>query len=204
MVAILRVQAKWSGFPGAPGYSSFHFRDFGTGSGDGLEPDIAQAQSAADRLRTFFGGMATKVPGSATIEIESEVEMLESTTGALIDILPISPPLPVDCLGAVSYSGPVGGVVNWKTSLVHRGRRIRGRTFLVPFTSDCFSTTGGLDPTIRDDIQSHAEVLSANPGTPDLGVWSRPSAAGATDGQWAVVASCNVPLLAAVLRSRRD
>lgn len=204
MVLILRVQARWNGFSGAPGYSAFHFRDFGTGAGDGTDGDTAQAQAAADKLTAFFTTIAERLPEGLTVQPEAEVELLEDSTGQLENVLGITPLPPVTGVGTGNYSGPVGAVINWRTSLVKNGRRIRGRTFLVPLVSSCFTGDGGLSSITIDDIQNAANTLSATDSTPDLGVYSRPSASGATDGKWAVVSNSSVPTLAAVLRSRRD
>lgn len=204
MVAILRVQARWGGFSGAPGYSAFHFRDFGTGEGTGTDGDVTQSQAAADKLTAFFSTIADRLPEDLTVQPEAEVEMLEDTTGELLDVFGITPLPPVLGVGLGNYSGPVGAVVNWRTALVKNGRRIRGRTFLVPLVAASFGADGGLSSIAQSDIQNAANTLSATDSTPDLGVYSRPSAVGATDGQWAVVSSTSVPVLAAVLRSRRD
>lgn len=204
MVTIMRVQADWTGFPGAPGYSSFYFRDFGTGGLDGTEPDQAQAQSAADRVSTFFTNVRAHIAAEVNLAINPEVEFIEDTTGLMQSIAQISPTPITGVSAGGSWSGPVGAVVNWRTDSVKKGRRIRGRTFLVPIVSSRYHAQGGLAEQYRASIETAATNLIDTTDTPDLGVYSRPSGPGATDGQWAVVSSCNVPGLSAVLRSRRD
>ena len=204
MAPILRVKARWTGFSGAPGYSVFHFADFT--APDATGPEQAEAQSAADRVAAFYEAITQFLPNPLRITVEPDLEVIESTTGELQELIGITAPATVQgsAVNTVPWAGPVGAVVNWRTSLVHRGRRIRGRTFLVPLLSSAFEMDGTLTPTARDTIQARATTLAATTEAPDLGVWARPSAVGAADGQWAAVTGVTVPDLAAVLRSRRD
>lgn len=204
MVNMLRVTTRWSGFNGGPGYTNLFFRDFGTGEGPGSDGDAAQALSAASRVREFFNSLAPIFPNEVTFNVLSDVDILEDTTGTLVDSIQIEAPAPVQGSNAASFSGPVGLVVNWKTSAIRNGRRIRGRTFLVPVASSLFGVTGGVIPADAAGVAAAAEILADRNATPDLGVWARPTSATAADGQWAVCTGSNVPLLAAVLRSRRD
>lgn len=204
MVAILRVQSKWTGFSGAPGFSVFHFRDFGTGDGPGGEPDSAQAQSAAQRVGTFWGAIKSVIPGQITIETESTVDMLEDTTGQLIDSFSVTPNTVTGTTANAPYSAASGAVVNWTTGSVRNGRRIRGRTFVVPVWAGIYTAGGVINPTYLTTMQTAAEALVDRTGTPDLGVYARPTAPGIPDGQWVVATGARVPNMAAILTSRRD
>lgn len=204
MVNILRVKARWSGFSGAPGFSVLHFRDFGTGEGGGSDPTAEQAVAAATKVRTFFDTIKLRIPQGVSIQIEPDVEMIEDTTGDLVDSFTAGTQAIVDG-GATgsSYSGATGAVVNFRTGSIKNGRRIRGRLFLVPLASNVFAE-GVINPGILPDFQAAADALVDSTGSPDLGVYSRPSSTAATDGRWVIATSANVPNLSAVLRSRRD
>lgn len=204
MAPVYRVKVRWDGFSGAPGFSVFHMRDFAEGGGDGGDPTEAGAQAAADRIYGFFNAVRTQMPTSVDLSIEPEVELLEETTAELIDMFPVTSEATLSGSSASSFAGPVGAVVNWRTSVVHRGRRIRGRTFLVPLSMPSFTTGGVLATATLGPLRTAAEALIAPGGSPDLGVLARPSAPGASDGRWAAVTAANVPTMAAVLRSRRD
>lgn len=204
MVNILRVTARWSGFVGAPGYTVLHFRDFGTGDGPGGEPDAAQALAAAERARTFFASVATLLPNSVTIQVQSEVDMLEDTTGQLQDSFSVAPPAVVTGTGGTGgYAAAAGAVVNWRTASFRNGRRIRGRTFLVPLAGGSYQSDGTLNDTFRTTLVNAAQALTDSAGSPDLGVYSRPTAVG-TDGRWVIATGSTVPDMAAMLTSRRD
>lgn len=201
MASIIRVKAKWSGFSGAPGYSVFHFRDFSAG-----EPTNADATAAVARLKTFFGAFAINLPTGVAIQVESDVEVIEETTGMLTTVLSATPVSPTAGAASASatFAAAVGAVVTWRTPGIRNGRRIRGRTFLVPLSSTAFAPDGTLATSTISTIAGAATALIDGSGSPDLGVYARPTGPGATDGIWYVANSFSVPDMGAVLRSRRD
>jgi len=204
MPSILRVKAKWTGFSGAPGYSVFHLRDFGTGGPTETEPSATEAAAAATRVRAFFTAIGGLLPPVALVNLEPEVDLIDVATGNLIDSMPTGSGAGTSGSGTASYVASAGAVVNWRTGAVRNGRRLRGRTFLVPLSTAAFSTGGGLTGTAASTLRTAANNLASNTGSPDLCVYGRPSGPGAADGVIAMVTSANVPDFAAVLRSRRD
>lgn len=201
MASILRVRAQWSGFQGAPGYNLFHFGDF---SSPGWTPD--DSQSAVDRTRTFFNGLAQVLPGPVSVQVLGDVDVLDPTTGELQEVHAVTQPALVQgSVGStVSFASPVGAVVGWRTNQVRNGRRMRGRTFLVPLSSTSFETNGTLLGNAITIINTAATALRTSTGTTHIGVYGRPSAPGATDGIWAQASANTCPDMGAVLRSRRD
>lgn len=212
MTHMVRVKMRWSNFVGGPGYSVFHFRDFGASGSDAAT--VAEAQAACARVRTFADGLKTMLPYNLTLKVENDVEVIEDSTGELVDILNGGNPLEV--LGtapqATTYAAPVGAVINWRTGLVRNGRRIRGRTFLVPLAGTAYQNDGTLSTGTIQALQTAADALVNSAGTPDLGVYARPTrvtdpngtVSTASDGMWAAATTATIPDLAAVLRSRRD
>lgn len=204
MVNILRVKTRWSGFNGAPGYSVMHFRDFGTGDGGGGEATQEMAQAAADKVAGFFNRILDVIPATVQLDIESEVDLLESTTGELVDSYTAIGALTSQGAAGGSYSAASGAVVNWRTSGVRNGRRVRGKTFLVPLAASAYDNEGQLTASARNTIQTAALFLVTDNGPADLGVFARPTGPDATDGAWYVATSMSVPASVAILRSRRD
>lgn len=198
---MLKVTAKWAGFSGAPGYSNFFFRDF-TETG---EPVASDAPAAVARVNQFFGAIADRLPPNVNVTVQPECQVIESTTGVLKDVFTVPTPTAIPGTSTtLTYSAPTGVVITWRTATVVRGRRVRGRTFIVPVSTACYQNDGTLESGAHDDFAVAAAALAANTGTPDLGIWSRPSVKGASDGAWAPVTNATVPDMAAVLRSRRD
>lgn len=212
MATIMRATAVWSGFVGSPGYTNLYFRDF-TGSGN---PDLTQAQGASDRTRTFFEAIKAQLPTTVTVTMAADVAVLEETTGQLQDSFGTTPGAPTVGTASVAggYSGATGAVVTLRTSSFRNGRRIRGRFFIVPLGGTIYGPDGTLSNTPLGTMRTAATALVDTTGTPDLGVWARPtpildSQGNPTgnynpDGEWAVCTSATIPDMAAVLRSRRD
>lgn len=195
---IYRVTARWSGFPGAPGYSAFHFA---SGFLDGgLLGD--EAESLALRVRSAFDSLSSRLPDSVSVQVEPTVEVIDSDTGMIQSFEEVDAGSAVSGGTGQNFAGPVGGVINWRTNDVRNGRRIRGRTFIVPLASGAYEEDGTLEFAYRSDLQDFADVMRGGVGEGDLGVWSRP--VNGSGGVFATVTSASVPDMAAVLRSRRD
>lgn len=193
-MAVYRVAARWEGFPGAPGYSNFHFGEF-TGGAD-VEP-------MRERVQAFFSGLTTVLAADVVIRIPTTVEVFDEQSGMLTDYLDGDEELSVFGSGTSSaYAGPVGGVVNWLTATVSNGRRVRGRTFIVPMTAQAYENDGTLAGSTLARMREAADELVQDDFNSQFSVWSRPS--GGSAGVLAPVTGYRVPDLAAVLRSRRD
>jgi len=214
MTELIRIKLRWSGFVGGPGYSNFHFRDYNAG-GDGNPIDDAYVQAAAGRVRNFFNGTKFLFPNTVTFHVENDAEIIEDTTGEMTDIRPVTGLTDVvgEAGATTGYSAAVGAVINWRTSAVRRGRRLRGRTFLVPLSSTCYENNGTLNASCLTALQTAANgLITPTANEPELGVYARPHRTKNTDGswttvpdgEWAFVRSATIPDMTAVLRSRRD
>lgn len=201
MAEIMKVTAKWTGMTGGPGYSNFYFR---TGT-DGLG-NSGNAQAAVNAVRAFFNAAGQFIPNSATIQVQGEVEAYLEDTGSLTNVYSTTAPAAVvGSVGATTtYAAAVGAVVSWYTTGIRRGRRVRGRTFIVPVAGNAFATDGTLSTVFLSTMNPAANTLMQQFAGASLVVWGRPSAKGATDGVAFPVASYRIPDMSAVLRSRRD
>nr|CRY95060.1 hypothetical protein [uncultured prokaryote] len=191
---IFRVLLRWQGFSGGPGYSAFYFA-----GGGGL---ISDAQQVADRVGNAVESLQPILPGSVQLQVETEVQVLNSDTGEVQDYRIIDPPGPRSGSGTGSYSGASGGVINWRTDDLRNGRRIRGRTFIVPLAGSAYDAQGTLSTAAITALQDFASDVAGVDFDSELGVWSRP--VGGSGGVFATVTGFNVPDMAAILRSRRD
>lgn len=192
-MSLLRVVAVWTGFGGAPGFSDFYITNAGLKQ--------TAVDNGAAGVRAFFDAIKGALPG-VQIQVQQEVQELDTATGALIGIENTSTLLPV-VNGSATASGPapVGAVVSWSTNGVNRGRRVRGRTFIVPLNDAAFDGTGSLTTTTVNLLSAAATALRTSAAY-EINIWSRPrSGAG---GAAFPIESSHVPDMAAVLRSRRD
>lgn len=201
---ILRVTARWSGFSGAPGYSAFHFSSdagFWDGGIFGDEAQIA-AEAAASRVRSAFSEMNTRLPEGVTVSIEPGVEVIDSDSGEIQGMIDLENNYSITGAGNGGYAGPAGVVVNWRTNDYRFGRRIRGRTFLVPITTVSYQDDGTITTNALEFFRDFGTTMIGSGGGPTFGVWSRPR--NGSGGVFATAVSSNVPDMVAILRSRRD
>lgn len=210
MASILRVKAKWTGFSGSPGYSNFYFRDTA-----GAAPTDAMAAAAATRIEDFFKALPAYLTNATRITLQSDAEVIEETTGEITTVLNAGTRVAVAGTATASgYSAASGAVVTWRSNGVVAGRRVRGRTFLVPLAYSAYATDGTITSGLLGTLSTAGNALISEAGTLDFGVWARPKQAvlhedgvtwtGARDGSWFPASSVTVPSKVSVLRSRRD
>jgi hypothetical protein len=166
------------------------------------------AQDFADNVRAFFSAMNGILPNDVTVGFPPEVLSVEAEDGELQDVIPVTAPANVPGLAAGGWAGGAGCVVRWETGEVMNGRRIRGRTFLVPLASLAFDTDGTLVTATRTAITAAGTALisamAADGG--QLLVWSRPAPEADPPrlGSLQAVTNAFVPDRSAILRERRD
>lgn len=200
MANMLRVVARWTGFQGSPGYSNFFFSP-----GEGGFFDDTTADLCADKVDTFFGSVAGLFPSVFRISTLSDVDEIDPATGELQRTFNAGARGAVAGTAAANgFSGTSGAVVTWRTSGVRNGRRVRGRTFLVPTANVAYDIDGTLQTSTITTITNAANALKTPFSNHQLGIWARPSNAAAADGAWFPISSVSVPDEAAVLRSRRN
>lgn len=201
MANLLKVTAQWSGFMGSPGYSNFFFKD--------PEPDAswdAGATACADKVNTFFNEIKGLFPPNVAWKINSDVPLINEANGEMVDIANAGARATLQATGPLqAYSAASGAVITWRTGGVRNGRRVRGRTFLVPAGYITLQTDGTIEPGSLLGFQNAANgLLAPHINGQKLHVWARPTAPGAEDGIAHPVLSASVPDKVAVLKSRRD
>lgn len=200
MVQMAKVTINWTGFPGGPGYSNLYFRDIsGPASIDQIVVD-----DAVDKVEAWIQYWRNRLPTAVKTGVDPTVEIVESATGELQGFMTASVSAPAAGLGVASFSAPSGACVSWYTSTVRNGRRMRGRTFIVPLDIQSYEPDGTLLDIIVSATPAVNDAMIAT-GTPaNLGIWARPSGPGANDGQWALVTAARLNDRPAMLTSRRD
>jgi len=194
---MLRVTTVWSGFIGAPGYTNHYFE----------EATIAEpgAYDACGHVRAFFTAVAPLMPSTVHLDVNHAVAQINEATGAQTgEIADIAPGATIIGGDGNNYSAPAGAAVNWSTATFVAGKRIRGRTFLVPLGRGAYDADGSLAPAALTTLRNAANGL-ATPLVPLIGrliVWHRPKVG--APGSYGVVTTYSVKDKSAVLRSRRD
>jgi hypothetical protein len=206
---IIRVKINWSGFQGAPGLTALYFRDFAGG-----EDQVPYMQQAVTKTELFTTELAKRVPSGVTLQVATDCELLNAENGDLLDVRSVAVAAAKSNASYASqpFAAAAGAVINWRTGSVHRGRRVKGRSFIVPLAGNAFEANGTLHPDTVTTLQAGATALLNTASAPDFGVWARPQRTknpdGSTtlvpNGQWYVATSSNVPDMSAVMRSRRS
>lgn len=193
-MAITRVTAVWSGFTGAPGYTNFFFDAFGVGDEVDLE---------VGRVRAFFQAVRETLPNDVLIQVQQEAAIIDETSGELMGYSQsTTPPQSVVGYSTAAYSAPSGACVTWNTEAIARGRRLRGRTFVVPLSSGSYDAAGTLTPQSQQFLNAGATALIGDGTGPQMVIWSRPR--DGVGGSIGAVTSHRVADKVAILRSRRD
>lgn len=200
-MAILRGKIRWT-IPGAgTAYSVLHF-----GTDDGFNPEQADVDAVATKMNQFITTIKAVLPNVVQLQVVNELEEIDSNNGQMIALW-TTPTLAAQAgtaSAAAGWAAAAGGVISWSTGIVHRARRIRGRTFVVPMSNEVWDIDGTIKAVPMGTLNTAATALRDAAGIVRLGVYARPSAPGATDGRFAPVSGHRVPDMSAILRSRRS
>jgi hypothetical protein len=75
---------------------------------------------------------------------------------------------------------------------------------VVPVGGESLATNGTLDDTKLALLRTASNTLAGDTGAAKLGVWSRPTTSGGSDGAWNSASAVTVNDKVAILSSRRD
>lgn len=189
MADIQRYNVAWQNWPGAPGVSTFYAA---------LGTDVS---TVTDALRAFYNSLITLLPTGLTIQVPATGDIISDQTGDITGSWSDGTPVTVvTATGAGAYAGNAGAIVHWLTGGVVNGRRVRGRTFIVPLVGSQFDGNGSLSASCLTALNGAATTLLGALGSAQV-VWHRPK--GVVPGSSFAVTSHRVPDLAISLRSRR-
>lgn len=192
---VLEYRVNWSVPSGGPGVTVLHGRP------SDIVSDQDAAEELAQRAELLFTPLGPLLPVGVTISFPTTVDEYNTTTGVLEDTYVVEQNGDVAGSGAGDWAAPVGGRIEWRTASIVAGRRLRGRSFIVPLVASAFDTAGSLDSNAIGVLQFAADAYLDGGGLPDQVdpcVWSR------THGVLADISNATVPDQATILRSRRD
>jgi hypothetical protein len=194
-----KITINWTGFQGGPGYTNLAFDDF-------TEGDVTQAivDGAIGKTDAWLDAWVGLFPAGLSYVISPSVEIVNTQTGALEGYMTGTPDLTRVGTSVGHYAGGSGACINWYTTAIRNGRRIRGRTFMVPLGNYALGDNGTIDDPRLVGMIDATTLFMNDTRAGELGVWARPTAPGAADGRWAPVESFRINDKVAQLRSRRD
>jgi hypothetical protein len=195
------VRTNWSGTTGGPGLTQMAIDD---GTGGAWSSSAADLATAA--VRSFWDGIRAFVPNEVTLLVQPSVDQYDASTGWLIHttVAPTSP-APVSGSSSAAWAGAAGFKVDWNTGAIRNGRRIVGKTYVVPAAA-IYDTSGLLSTTPRNNVEAAANTLLSTLASAGMSmrVWTRPPTIGAPGGVSTAVQSAVVRNKTAIMRSRRD
>lgn len=195
MTLMWKVTTQWSGFAGAPGYTNLYLAANVGGT--------TSAQNAVDRVRALWEDIVSEMAEPTTYQLPSGVEVIDSDTGLLQDVIGVTAGAQGTFGGTGIYAAAAGAVLSWRTSSVRFGHRVRGRTFVVPLAGSSYDADGTLRPlTVTRLASAAANYVSGTvfPGVPVI--YTRPSPSHPVGGAYQVQSGgCRDRV--AILRSRR-
>ena len=186
MTDLQRIRVELTGGPGLPGVSTFY-------------SEVAVPSAVAD-VAAFYDAIKANMPTSVSARILSSGDIIDDADGSLVGSWSEGSDTVVTGTSGVAYGAGSGVAVQWNTNGIRNGRRVRGRTFLVPLTADVLQTDGTVANSARAGIETAANTLA---GGGQLYVWSRPGVGGSPAGASNLILSATVPDRVTALRSRR-
>lgn len=182
MVNLHVIRVPWTGINGMPGVSTFVTE--------------ASVTSFLPKLTTFFGAIANYVPSGITWSVPSSGVDIDSDTGLAVAswIGPAQTPVTSSATGG--YAGPGGAVIQYDTGVFIEGRRLRGKTFVVPINGSNLASNGQLSTACQTALTNAATTMAT--GAASLSIYSR------VHKQVGAVTTAKCLPLVAVLRTRRD
>jgi hypothetical protein len=142
---------------------------------------------------------ASFLPSTVRLAFPTFADQLDEGTGQLTGVFTCGTQGGISGTGAGIYSALSGAVVNWQTDTFINGRRLVGRTFIVPATG--IDTDGSLSSAFQSALISAAANMLATLGG-NSRVWHRPKPG--SPGSAAPWTHISVPDKCVALRSRRD
>lgn len=187
------VQIISSGFPGQPGYTNLAL-----GGADGFSPTVG-----VDGIAAFVSALGQVFPSTWSAKIDTTIKVFNDATGELVRYESATPAqtTPVSGVMGGSYgAGVAGACIAWSTNGINRGRKIRGRSFMVPLGAAAYQNDGSLDAGVIVALQDAANALIVP--SKGLVVWSRPRLK--LGGRVGAVVSARIEDKASYLRTRRS
>lgn len=197
-MSISQVACSWTGLQGGTGYSIFYVR------GTLLSPSA---------FNTFFGSVRSLLPNAATVNVPNTGKVIDEATGKMTGVWAGGSASANTGTGGTNYPPTSGCQVKWLTGGYVNGRRVQGRTYLVPLPTSSFTTTGTIATTTTGNLFTYASTLITDLAN-NFVIWARPLYELDADGHptdvikragttW-TVSSCLTPTKAASLTGRRD
>lgn len=157
-MTIAQLQVTWKGLPGGDGFSFFY---------------VSSTAASISPLPTFFDAIKAFFPLKINWVVNPFWKFIDETTGKMTGAGGGGPQPTITATGADAFAPQTGVQVRWETAGFENGRRVKGRTYLVPCVGAQFGSNGVPSATMCNTINAAADVMR-QAYTGNLVVWHRP------------------------------
>jgi hypothetical protein len=151
-------------------------------------------------LGTYFQAIKAIFPSAVSWNIPSSGDVIDEVTGQITGAWTGGTAASIAATAAGTYAAGTGCYVRWQTGGIVGGRRVKGRTFLVPISGGLYQSDGTIADATLATLNTAANTLAA---TGKLNIWHRPTNSGSNDGSSHLVTGASGPDRVTSLRSRR-
>jgi hypothetical protein len=197
MADIMRIRSVIAGTQGTPGLSTLY------AVGSLATPVAADALDMVGRVRAFWNAIITLLPTLTTVNVQSQVDLLDVATGALVGGLAPAAPATVTGTGGSALPFAAAALLVGNTGIVINGRRLQGRTFISPLAATT-NNAGNFGNAQQTTLTNAANAMLTGSSSSFPVVWHRPKAPGPAGGVGVAVLTYTARTPYAILRSRRD
>lgn len=201
MPVVAVVAANVVGDIGGQGISRFHVKNTG-----GTTFSVTDCNAAGAAVRAWYNAMVAYIPSAIQWITQGQVTMIDEESAELQGYVQMGvTPAGVTGSGLGAYPAGNGLRVDWLTSTVRNRRLMRAGNFMVPLSSQGFTTGGQITAGAQiAQINANAALLaSLTTASLALVAYHRPAKGTFVGGLAAPVTASKVPVTPASLRSRR-
>jgi len=144
--------------------------------GEGIATHYWDAETSGVQaaLKTFWQSCGALMGGWVTVRVPNSGETFDVTTGLLNGTWSEGTVSTAVGGGSGGSAGGVGACVGWTTDAIRAGRKVRGRTFIVPLAANVYDSDGTLLSTTVTTLNNAVTALTA--AVPDgLLIFCRPA-----------------------------
>lgn len=198
MTTLMRTKIVTSGYIGGPGVNVLHLSagTSGTWTQENLDGAFEELNSVYDSLKNMY-------PTEVDILPDAEIQEIDEVTGNIVNVWTQTGW--ADVVGGTSGSTAISRgaclVAAFATDIWHEGKRLRGRSFLGPITTNALTGTGQTDASWVELVEDSYVALTSGVG-PRLAVYHRPASGASSGGYYGDVVEVRCGLHPSNLRSR--
>lgn len=198
-MSFIRVKVNWTGFVGSPGYTNFNFEHIVDGVW--TQPEV---EAAVVQVQTWLTAQRPFLPAAVVTGIDAAVSEHNEQSGEIEAFWNVTPAAPAPGTSPAStFTSGAGYCIAWTTGGVRNSRRVRGRTFVVPISTNEYEADGSLKNASLVTWKNAAVALAGDANNVRLGIWAHTPGALIPDGGIYDVIGVNVKDRPAFLTSRR-